>query len=72
MTQDEIIELIKQAGFDIDGLNEGQAIEFYEEWLNKMGTFAKLVAAKECEACALLAATPVGTIAREIRARGEA
>lgn len=39
----EIIDMARQAGFDIDGLSEGQAVEFYEEWINKMEAFAKLV-----------------------------
>jgi len=43
MTQDEIIEMAKQAG--MYGLVEGGLIEEFE-------VFAKLVAAKEREACA--------------------
>jgi hypothetical protein len=48
----EIIEMARQAGFDIDGLSEGQAVEFYEEWLNKMEAFAKLVIADARDAFA--------------------
>ena len=41
MTQDEIIEMARQAGFITDG-----------HWAKKFEAFAKLVAAKEREACA--------------------
>ena len=45
MTQDEIIEMARQAGFwkDLFG---------YPEFKNHVEVFAKLVAAKEREACA--------------------
>ena len=48
MTQDEIIEMAEQAGFwkDLFG---------YPEFKNHLETFAKLVAAKEREACAEIA-----------------
>jgi hypothetical protein len=70
MTQDEIIEMAQQCGLigmrpHLDGI--------YSEALE---TFAKLVAAKEREACAELAKSRFGLIGRAlslaIRARGEA
>jgi len=69
MTQDEIIDMAEQAGFwkDLFG---------YPEFKNHLETFAKLVAAKEREACAKVAEPNFGiigsTIALGIRARGEA
>ena len=71
MTQDEIIELARQAGLDPDLWNYTDAFE----------TFAKLVAEKEREACAKivdewfhsLASEPeMEKIAEQIRARGQA
>jgi hypothetical protein len=82
MTQDEIIEMAKKAGFDID-------LPAYENGTALAIKLAKLVAAKEREACAEIAekqryamfisltshpaqnGTAVG-IANAIRARGEA
>jgi hypothetical protein len=68
MTQDDIIEMARQVlSKDIDGL-----------WLAgtpDLEAFAKLVAAKEREACAKLAdeIDPVWeSVANAIRARGEA
>ena len=51
MTQDEIIELARRAGI------KGRTDEFYSEfcdgvYFDDLETFAKLVAAKEREACA--------------------
>jgi hypothetical protein len=48
MTQDEMIELAKQAGFDID-------LPAYENGTALAIKLAKLVAAKEREACKALA-----------------
>ena len=80
MTQDEIIEMAREAGFEIDCCSL--------EWHKRITAFAKLVAAKEREACAEIAekqryemfisltshpaqnGTAVG-IANAIRARGE-
>jgi hypothetical protein len=67
MTQDEMIELAKQAGWQYAHGESG----FEPLW-----DFAKLVAAKEREACAKLCeepwqGSPKG-IAEQIRARGEA
>lgn len=70
MTQDEIIEMAIQAGYHL-GIAKHD-IELLE-------TFAKLVAAKEREACAKVCENrPIGTLynngtacAAAIRARGE-
>jgi hypothetical protein len=75
MTQDEIIEMARQAGI------KGRTDEFYSEfcdgvYFDDLETFAKLVAAKEREACAKLCdefcygSTKV-LVERAIRARGE-
>ena len=52
MTQDEIMEMARQAGFyaDEDGaINDG--IETAADFSQELEAFAKLVAAKEREAC---------------------
>ena len=72
MTQEEIIEMAREAGFEIDCCSL--------EWHKRITAFAKLVAAKaaakEREACAKVAESNFGvigsTIAKAIRARGEA
>jgi len=71
MTQDEIIEMAKQAGF------EGCAELTWEDVIctEELVAFAKLVAQHEREACAKLAdeIDPVWeSISDAIRARGEA
>ena len=78
MTQDEIIEMARQAGFMlVTDSQEGQS-DWYECFTEEIEVFAKLVAAKEREACAKvcekLGYTKHGgwTCAEEIRARGEA
>jgi hypothetical protein len=73
MTQDEIIEMARESGLETqDGFSESV---FY---------FAKLVAEKEREACAVIAETPISgeqdditmeakdRVAKTIRARGQA
>ena len=45
MTQDEIIEMAKEAGIDA----EADTLCRYEGWVEPLETFAKLVAAKERE-----------------------
>jgi len=80
MTQDEIIEMAKEAG-----LQEGEFERYkgenckrkaYMMLPEELEAFAKLVAAKEREACAKLVEEPwMGhpkEIAKAIRARGEA
>ncbi len=49
MTQDEIIEMAKNAGFEQTGLAS------YQEFTERLNKFAKLVAEREREACALVA-----------------
>jgi hypothetical protein len=68
MTQDEIIDMAIQAGASPD---ENKIWLMYAE---EIETFAKLVAAKEREACAEIAEQGLigHTIAKAIRARGEA
>jgi len=65
MTQDEIIRLAEEAG-----VHEGGK----ENWVagNRWEDFAKLVAAKEHEACALMVMPLDESLADEIRARGQA
>jgi len=74
MTQDEIIEMAREAGFDMSPISSA---------VPKLKRFAKLAAAKEREACAKLAddyATWGGSnfydwfkkLAAAIRARGQA
>jgi len=65
MTQDEIIEMAQECGLvgmrpHLDGI-----------YIESLLAFAKLVADKENKECEKLAATPVGTIAAAIRARGD-
>jgi hypothetical protein len=83
MTQDEIIEMAKQAGFQTGFINYMSGLGGYPfvkvigtgEVLPNLERFAKLVAAKEREACALIcdehADDPV-YCGEAIRARGEA
>jgi hypothetical protein len=75
MTQDEIIEMARQAGFNVE---QGFLLRItgIDEDLER---FAKLVAAKEREACAKVCdeyqdipATEPRHCAQDIRARGEA
>ena len=68
MTQDEIIEMAREAGFEIDCCSL--------EWHKRITAFAKLVAAKEREACAKVCdefnfGQAAMMIQRAIRARGE-
>jgi hypothetical protein len=77
MTQDEIIELARQVGAKTPRLiwppTFTKSIDFTPEALE---IFAKLVAAKEREACALIGdsmdACQDGAIGKAIRARGQA
>ena len=79
MTQDEIIEMARQAGFE----DFNRWCEHYpqetQRWCQRMEAFAKLVAEKEREACAKVADEwavgwphPSQVIAERIRARGQA
>jgi len=71
MKQDEIIEMATQ----VSERNYGRII-FFEFEVEDLEAFAKLVAAKEREACALLAEKLIAEeyfdVATEIRARGQA
>ena len=75
MTQDEILEMTREAGLDVDGVFFSD--EMYRAVLVR---FAKLVAAKEREACAKVCEQEqeywgwdkVIDAAKIIRARGEA
>jgi hypothetical protein len=61
MTQDEIIEMAREAGFvNLDLCS------------SELERFAKLVAAKEREACALMVMPLDESLAEAIRARGQA
>ena len=77
MTQDEIIEMARQCGFERLGHDDCDLVCYPEE----VEAFAKLVAEKEREACAKivddwfhsLASEPeMEKIAEQIRARGQA
>jgi hypothetical protein len=75
MTQDEIIEMAREAGFeDFVRWSERYPHEV-QRWIERMTVFAKLVAAKEREACAQVAFSwnheITDLVAKEIRARGE-
>jgi hypothetical protein len=77
MTQDEIIEMARQAGFEIEnGMFDAKVVCVDGVSITRdLEAFAKLVAAKEREACAYIAEgyPKYGeSIAEEIRARGEA
>lgn len=76
MTQDEIIEMAREAGFEIDCCSL--------DWHKRITAFANLVAAKEREACAKVVDDiearciaedvddpPLNYVASAIRARGE-
>jgi hypothetical protein len=78
MTQDEIFKMAKEVKFAIDVSNDPNSPPSW--WgaahNDKFEAFAKLVAAKEREACALLAEKLIAEeyfdVATEIRARGQA
>jgi hypothetical protein len=85
MTQDEIIEMARQAGLDIDSwepLYEGGLTGFgvYECTHEELERFAKLVAQHEREACAYWAGIALlgadrglsNRVDQAIRARGQA
>lgn len=78
MTQDEIIAMAKEAGFDMSNLPSVRAANVYGEVNDELARFAALVAAKERERFALecidLVAFHGGSVEIEaaIRARGKA
>jgi hypothetical protein len=76
MTQDEIIEMAKQAGF---AEKDAMFRSVYLANIKELEVFAKLVAEKEREGCASIADDwavgwpfPSTVIAERIRARGQA
>ncbi len=79
MTQDEIIEMARQAGgWEVDENDPQCSIGKIAFDLEELEAFAKLVAAKEREACAKVCdelqdipATEPHHCAEDIRARGE-
>ena len=79
MKQDEIIEMARQAGALQIGFNTFSMQHEYSMFSKELEAFAKLVAAKEREACAKMCdeyqdipATEPRHCAQDIRARGEA
>jgi hypothetical protein len=71
MTQDEIIEMARQAGITVEAGGRS-----YEQLLRIINAFAKLVAQHEREACAKVCEDSVeeagDELAWQIRARGQA
>jgi len=77
MTKEEIIEMANQANLPYDYVG-GELM-----WLDKLEHFAKLIAEKEREACAVIVETPISgeqdditmeakdRVAKAIRARGQ-
>jgi len=81
MTQTEIIEMARQAGFErVIKVTPHTGIKTVEAYASdSLERFAKLIAAKEREVCAKIADEwavgwphPSKVIAEEIRARGQA
>jgi len=74
MTQDEIIEMARQAGFGLRYEGRGQILSA-PTTTEKLEAFAKLVAEKEREACATMSDWILkeggGTWGDAIRARGK-
>jgi hypothetical protein len=65
MTKEEIIEMANQAKLPYDYFG-GDLM-----WFDKLEKFAKLIAEKECEECALMVMPLDESLADEIRARGQ-
>ena len=80
MTQDEIIEMAKQAGLDIDSWEPLTGFGVYECTHEELERFATLVASAEREACVKAIEEqiawdlddPESTAIKVIRARGQA
>ena len=74
MKQDEIIEMAKES--NLLGVIDCFHYTSRQTWVEEATAFAKLVAAKEREACAQVAfswnTAMTDKVAKEIRARGEA
>jgi hypothetical protein len=75
MTQDEIIEMAREAGVWTEEDDWFKDTEFEDNWNPKIEAFAKLVAEKEREECANMVDHILreggGTYGDAIRARGE-
>ena len=79
MTQDEIIEMARQAHLGVTLTHDGEIGQFIEgaNWTEELVVFAKLVAAKEREAAIkIIKETPFSNwfqtdVIEAIRARGE-
>ena len=76
MTKEEIIEMARQAGFLTNEI-KSYVISPYtfedQDLYEELEAFAKLIAEKECEACAKLCESYFERVmASRIRARGEA
>ena len=71
MTQNEIIEMAKQAGFEMDDSCVISQQNLWYVYQTQLEAFAKLVADKEREKCAEIAKWHQD-MAAEIRARGQA
>jgi len=71
MLKNEIIEMARQAGINA----EADTLCRNEGWVEPLEAFAKLVAAKEREACAKVCEDSLeyagGTLAEAIKARGQ-
>jgi hypothetical protein len=74
MTQDEIIEMAELAKLDKRLADDYCRVEYWTATYEELEWFAKLIAAKEREACAKVADGFIGAdpIADAIRARGQA
>jgi len=74
MTQDEVIEMARQAGVWTEKDDWFKYTEFEDNWKPKLEAFAKLVAEKEREACAKVCETlwdtPANGMATEDSAYG--
>jgi len=71
MTQDEIIAMARHAGFDLNMWQLSLGCEAFGTH-DELIAFAKLVAAKEREACAKLCdEAKAARLAEQIRARGQ-
>jgi hypothetical protein len=78
VTQDEIIEMAEKAKLDKELSDDYCRVEYWTATEDELITFAKLVAAKEREACAKVCDDDINGfagayhLANKIRARGQA
>ena len=82
MNREDIIRMAREAGFEPEVFDEGQLLEYREEWHATLERFAQLIAAAEREACAKVceelvievvgnSALAIDQCSRAIRARGQ-